>query len=70
MFQIIEVLSFKAVRSKIISASITNWTGESGICDKYIFFDKHCIVNGGHPTIGSKVSYKNAHKRYVACRDM
>ncbi|XP_075974584.1 putative RNA helicase armi isoform X1 [Anticarsia gemmatalis] len=53
--EVVEVLSFKALRSKCVEAVITEWTGESGICSKIYYFNKHCIVNDTVPSVGSGV---------------
>ncbi|CAK1602239.1 unnamed protein product, partial [Parnassius mnemosyne] len=55
MQQVLSVLSFKPLRSKVITANINDWTGIYGICNRIIYFDKNCILNGFEPLIGSKV---------------
>ncbi|PZC78433.1 hypothetical protein B5X24_HaOG202177 [Helicoverpa armigera] len=51
---VVEVLSFRPLRSKVISTVITSWNGEQGSCDKQIFFNKHCVVTGGEPHVGAR----------------
>ncbi|XP_053615396.1 probable RNA helicase armi [Plodia interpunctella] len=53
--QVLEVMSFKAIRRKIKNATISGWFGESGICDRLVYFDKQSLQNGMTPRIGSKV---------------
>lgn len=66
--QVIEVLSFKSVRSKIKSGVVTEWTGENGICDKNIYFDKHSIVDSYQTiTVGSKAFIEAIESSQGAC---
>ncbi|KAI5644922.1 AAA domain-containing protein [Phthorimaea operculella] len=53
--QVLEVTSFKALRSKIKSAVVTQWSGEEGVCDRQIYFNKQCLQNGMEPKVGTKV---------------
>ncbi|XP_014367038.2 probable RNA helicase armi [Papilio machaon] len=55
MKQILSVMSFKPLRTKITSAYITDWTGTYGTCDRLIYFDKNCLLNGYQPEVRSKV---------------
>ncbi|KPI94995.1 putative RNA helicase armi [Papilio xuthus] len=55
MKQVLSVISFKPLRTKITSAYITDWTGTYGTCDRLIYFDKNCLLNGYQPEINSKV---------------
>ncbi|CAB3256452.1 unnamed protein product [Arctia plantaginis] len=64
---VVEVLSFKPVRSKVKSALITGWTGDIGVCDKQIFFEKCCIVNSVQPTVGSKVLIEAIESNQGSC---
>ncbi|KPJ08684.1 putative RNA helicase armi [Papilio machaon] len=54
MKQILSVMSFKPLRTKITSAYITDWTGTYGTCDRLIYFDKNCLLNGYQPEVRSK----------------
>ncbi|KAJ8735620.1 hypothetical protein PYW07_007240 [Mythimna separata] len=51
---VVEVISFRPLRRKVLSTVITKWSGEEGICDKQIFFNKHSVINGGEPQVGAK----------------
>ncbi|XP_013197184.2 probable RNA helicase armi [Amyelois transitella] len=53
--QVLQVTSFKPLRTKIKTATISNWFGEYGSCDRQIYFDKQSLQNGVTPTVGTKV---------------
>ncbi|KAJ0182407.1 hypothetical protein K1T71_001776 [Dendrolimus kikuchii] len=53
--QVLTVISFKPVRSKIKTTVVTEWSGQEGLCDKQIYFNKQCIQDGIEPKIRSKV---------------
>lgn len=57
MFQVLEVISFRPLRSKVKNALVTAWFGEYGICDRLIYFDKTCLESCVEPQIGSKVFF-------------
>ncbi|XP_028158761.1 probable RNA helicase armi [Ostrinia furnacalis] len=65
--QVLEVISFKPVRSKIKNAMITAWFGDNGICDRLIYFDKSCLDNFIEPQVGSKVMVKIIESNQGAC---
>ncbi|XP_059050949.1 probable RNA helicase armi isoform X2 [Achroia grisella] len=52
--QVLQVTSFRPLRTKIKSAIITYWSDDSGICDRQIYFNRHCLQNG-EPRVGDKV---------------
>lgn len=56
--QVLQVISCRALRSKVKSGKVTDWTGQTGTCDKIIYFDKHSLESSFIPTVGTKVSYK------------
>ncbi|KAJ8736291.1 hypothetical protein PYW08_006947 [Mythimna loreyi] len=51
---VVEVISFRPLRTKLLNTVITKFSGEDGICDKQIYFNKHCITDGGEPHVGAK----------------
>ncbi|CAH2102325.1 unnamed protein product [Euphydryas editha] len=53
--QVLKVLAFNAIRTKVKTAVITEWTGTSGKCDRHIYFDNTVLSNGMQPVCGSKV---------------
>ncbi|KAM3967887.1 LOW QUALITY PROTEIN: putative RNA helicase armi [Aphomia sociella] len=53
--QVLLVLSFRPLRSKTKNAVVTYCSEEYGICDRQIYFSKHCLQNGDEPKVGSKV---------------
>ncbi|XP_041975066.1 probable RNA helicase armi [Aricia agestis] len=53
--QVLKVMSFKALRTKIKSATVTEHFGEYGTCNKNIYFNKDSIVDGVEIQKGSKV---------------
>ncbi|XP_050666667.1 probable RNA helicase armi [Leptidea sinapis] len=52
--QVVNVLSFNAVRSKIKSAKITEWSGDHGTLDWKIFFSNNTVMNEFNIQVGSK----------------
>lgn len=55
LFQVLKVISFKALRSKIKTVVVTDWSGEYGACDRQIYLSKQSLQNGAEPQVGSKV---------------
>ncbi|XP_026759313.2 probable RNA helicase armi [Galleria mellonella] len=53
--QVLEVISFRPLRTKVKSATITQWSDDSGTCDRQIYFNRHCLQNGEEPKVGYKV---------------
>ncbi|XP_045499637.1 probable RNA helicase armi [Colias croceus] len=55
MKQVLEVVSFKPVRTKIKSAIVTEWTGSYGTLDRQIYFNNSTLIDGVIPQVGDKV---------------
>ncbi|XP_045779175.1 probable RNA helicase armi [Maniola jurtina] len=53
--QVLKVISFNPIRTKVKSAIVTDWSGADGVCDRQIYFNKTALVNSIQPTIGTKV---------------
>ncbi|XP_023946786.2 probable RNA helicase armi [Bicyclus anynana] len=53
--QVLKVITFNPLRTKIKSALVTDWFGSYGVCDRQIYFNNTALVNGTQLTVGSKV---------------
>lgn len=65
--QVLKVMSFKPLRTKMTTGFITEWSGEEGICDNQIYCSKHCVQDGFTPSIGSKVSIEAIESNQGVC---
>lgn len=55
LFQVLEVVSFSPIRSKIKSAVVTEWSGHFGVLDRQIYFNNGTQIDGVQPQVGDKV---------------
>ncbi|XP_039754327.1 probable RNA helicase armi [Pararge aegeria] len=53
--QVLKVICFNPIRTKVKKAVVTYWSGTDGVCDRQIYFNNAVIANGSQPTVGSKV---------------
>lgn len=51
-----EVTSFRALRTKAKSATVTYWNGKTGVCGNQVFFSMEVIQNGTNIQVGAKVN--------------
>ncbi|XP_061709089.1 probable RNA helicase armi [Cydia pomonella] len=65
--QVLKVLSFKPLRSKVKSTVVTSWDGESGTCDRQFFFNRQSVQNGSMPQVGAKVMVEAIESNQGAC---
>ncbi|KAF9421476.1 hypothetical protein HW555_002691 [Spodoptera exigua] len=62
--QVVEVISFRPLRKKMMSSEIKQWNGKEGICHNQIYFNvATCIINGGDPHVGAKFENVQFHER-------
>lgn len=53
--QVVEVISFKALRQRAKSAIVTYWDCQTGVCDHKVFFTAQAVQNGSDIKVGCKV---------------
>ncbi|XP_050346309.1 probable RNA helicase armi [Nymphalis io] len=65
--QVLKVIAFNAIRTKIKTGIVTQWSGSSGICDNQIYIDNRTLLNGIQPVLGSKVLVEAIESNQGSC---
>nr|XP_026497854.1 probable RNA helicase armi [Vanessa tameamea] len=65
--QVLKVTAFNAIRTKIKTGIVTEWSGTSGICDKQIYIDNRTLLSGIQPVLGSRVLVEAIESNQGSC---
>ncbi|XP_049875314.1 probable RNA helicase armi [Pectinophora gossypiella] len=65
--QVLQVDSYKPLRTKIKNVKVSYWSGETGTCDKNIYFTKQSIQGAIVPQVGSKVLVEAIESNQATC---
>ncbi|XP_026320060.1 probable RNA helicase armi isoform X2 [Hyposmocoma kahamanoa] len=65
--QVLQVIAFRALRTKIKSGKVTDWLGQSGRCDGNIYFDEHSFETSFIPKVGNKVMVEAIESNQGTC---
>uniref|UniRef100_A0A2H1X2J2 RNA helicase n=1 Tax=Spodoptera frugiperda TaxID=7108 RepID=A0A2H1X2J2_SPOFR len=66
--QVVEVISFRPLRHKVVPSEIKQWNGKEGICHNQIYFNiSSCMINGGEPHVGAKTFIEAIESNQGSC---